>query len=906
MIRVRSDEEYFHQALPQRRLTWRHLPCFLGALILCAVISGASWAYGGIDYGTQPIVFAIASIGCILGICGYWCLTPHQISERSRWIIALIPLFLGVAWGAFHLIPTQKTLPTFNGKSILITQGIDTDPRELRREFFEGQLPISLYPAATRESLAWICLAIATFMTGMIIALNRTWIPWILGAIAVNGAILAFWGFSEEMAAANQIARQSIPSWGKPFATFVNRNNAAGFLNLSLAASIGFLLWQIPLTKRADSYADPFSVKMKRKSLFLDLRDSFSQLHAGHFTSLLLIVVCASGVIASASRGGILAMVVGGCLSGAILLRQHAMTLKLLAVGAFLTVITIPFLLWSGLDQHAVARLSTLTSPGITDNGRLPHWRDALTGISEHWLTGTGLGTYRYAYLPYQSGSQAWFIHAENQYLETTLELGIPGLLVLLAAIAIVTWTAFCLLSGGDSIQFALGAAGMFAMISQSTHAVFDFGLYLPANMLAFALICGMVYGAKPESGPRPQRLFAIWPRLNFKSTRLLGFTGSMAVLTIGVFVGYSEVRAHSMSADLARRLPNLNEPKALDQRELGQYVFRTEYLLSERPDDALAQQMLANLKIYKFRQRALEDALDELSPLSATQKTFLWEQSRLDTLSQALNHWYALGRNDLMEVVTTNQLVRENLGEAVEHLRASKKGCPILPGVDLSLAKLAFAEDPNDPRGLRYIHQAAILAPKNPESLFQAGVLADRAGEVALANDMWRRVLAQDSSRVADVLTFARIKRSLREIVDNVFPESPDLIFSLLTDSQFQWTTGERDLIFHECRKLHEKWGNLDHPDDFYRDANLKQWGGDTPGAISSFRKAILLAPDKLEWRLELVDLLIQSNDLLAAQEELRKSIRMTPNRKDIQIKLKNVTAQLVRQPDFRLKIGP
>ena len=46
-----------------------------------------------------------------------------------------------------------------------------------------------------------------------------------------------------------------------------------------------------------------------------------------------------------------------------------------------------------------------------------------------------------------------------------------------------------------DTRSFAFGIAALFALSGQAIHGFFDFGLYIPANVLLFALLCGAVSG---------------------------------------------------------------------------------------------------------------------------------------------------------------------------------------------------------------------------------------------------------------------------------------------------------------------------------------------------------------------------------------------------------------------------
>ena len=64
---------------------------------------------------------------------------------------------------------------------------------------------------------------------------------------------------------------------------------------------------------------------------------------------------------------------------------------------------------------------------------RLCCMRSCLTMIKEHPLIGVGLGNFRYVYPKYMlPGAKEYFLHAHNIFLQITVEMGIPGLLVFL------------------------------------------------------------------------------------------------------------------------------------------------------------------------------------------------------------------------------------------------------------------------------------------------------------------------------------------------------------------------------------------------------------------------------------------------------------------------------------------
>lgn len=906
MIRTRSEHREHLPAnlrAPARHWMTRQIPSLAAALVISAVIAGASWAYGGIGYNVRAIVYFGAGVGCVLAFLGCWISPRADNAGRAIWPLALLPLLGGIMWGSVQLFDLRVEPPTLNGQLVSTPSLGDDSTGEADSRPQRQRWSITLYPAATKASLAWFTLAVAIFLAGTGLAREQTWTPWLLGALAVNGAALAFFGIAQELAEGSRVAAEAVPSWGKPFATFVNRNNAAGFLNISLAAAIGLFFWIAPpnLMNRGLSAGKRRDIQPRAVISFRAMMLWFSRLNAAHFAGIVLMGLCLAGVLASTSRGGVLAAAAGGLALAAVVLLRGTNRLKVLGLATVLIMLAVSLLRWSGLDQSVTARLSTLTSAGLATNGRVPHWQDALEGVREHWVLGTGMGTYRYAYLPYQSEpSWGWFIHAENQYLEAFLEMGLPGLLLLLAAIMLAGWSALDLMNSDDKNDYAFGISGVFALASGGTAAFFDFGLYLPANMLALAWLSGIVCGraAAREGAARLIRL----PLTRFRFVRV---GVSFAIVLIAA-AGYSEVRAASTSANLHRKTPALKTLDALPSPLLEQRIDAVKSVLAARPDDAVAHRLLATLQIYQFRQQAFDLAIKNREIASADQKNALWRQTRLETLYLAANQWHSQGRTDLVRQLAAEPLIADHLHSALNHLRQAKAACPILPRIDISLALLNFLEEPEQPAGLSSLHQAVLLAPANPEVLYRAGLLADLAGQTALADRWWRRTLEHDSSELSRILEFSRRTRPLTEILQNILPASPDLVLTLLTDPRFVWTSGERALVRAHCRRLHDRKGAPRSPRGYHREAILSQFEGDPAGSIAAYREALALDPEQLEWRLELAQLLYQENQLSAARDALRNAARQAPERADIRQRLEKIVREIIQRPSFELDRQP
>lgn len=135
-----------------------------------------------------------------------------------------------------------------------------------------------------------------------------------------------------------------------------------------------------------------------------------------------------TAVYLSASRGTLVALAAMGVVAILYTKRRVILT-AILGVGAALV-----FLIPSELSR----RLSEGTAS--TGTGRTDIWRVGLAAIPNHWLLGSGQGTFVTAYnqsffLAYQPQFLEWDRDPHNLIISTLVELGVMGLLLLILAL---------------------------------------------------------------------------------------------------------------------------------------------------------------------------------------------------------------------------------------------------------------------------------------------------------------------------------------------------------------------------------------------------------------------------------------------------------------------------------------
>ena len=221
--------------------------------------------------------------------------------------------------------------------------------------------------------------------------------------------------------------------------------------------------------------------------------------------------------LASGSRGGLAALLVGLAVAGAgIVARQATRWRWAPAVLAFALVVgggaSVVGWVMADADTHESAATDT---GDVSLAMRLAVSAEGSGIVRDHPLLGTGLGSWLHAFRPYVEPPIEGGIwdHAHDDYLELAAETGIAGVAVILAfAVSVVCairrrrdasetspepdvpadfrrgdWARAL----GDSSELRWGLAG--GLVAILMHSAVDFSLHMPANLLLAMTIIGLL-----------------------------------------------------------------------------------------------------------------------------------------------------------------------------------------------------------------------------------------------------------------------------------------------------------------------------------------------------------------------------------------------------------------------------
>lgn len=242
------------------------------------------------------------------------------------------------------------------------------------------------------------------------------------------------------------------------------------------------------------------------------------------------IAVCAGVLLLTGSRGGALGLSVGLAATVVLLLlqrRDHApppdaqQRVRWLAwivtatcIGALLVALTSSPL----LSALQATQLEELQASG----SKYQVWGQSLRMLAANPWLGIGRGAFEQAFTRWASVGQHAYSHAENSYLQTAVDWGIPSAIAMLLTTCVIVRRAF-----GRWRQSPLEAGALGALASLAIHEFVDFSIELPVIALALILVLSILLPARLALDAAAARL----PRARRLRVASLAFAAGVCVL---------------------------------------------------------------------------------------------------------------------------------------------------------------------------------------------------------------------------------------------------------------------------------------------------------------------------------------------------------------------------------------
>lgn len=344
--------------------------------------------------------------------------------------------------------------------------------------------PISLAPFVTAQSLwLWLALLAVFYFTARAAGKPRA-AERITHLLFWTGIAFGAWGVGQWLLDLQELVRTRAPATAlRASASFGNRNHYAFFMEMTLLSSLGWLGYQWARARGSRRTGHVAGQEAGARLALFGLG----------------VVIMALGLIFSLSRSGITATLVG-CAAFALLAgaERGAASRRLywslaLAVAAAAV--------WIGISP-VLERFELIPQEWEQEKGRWAVWLDSPRAIEDFWRTGSGLGSFGYVFPLYRTfGGTLIYLWAHNDYLQLLIELGLPGLLLLVGLMGATAWRAAKVRQAiaPNRPLYYLHAGYCAATIAIALHSFTDFGLHMPANAALAAVVIALVVGLRSQ-----------------------------------------------------------------------------------------------------------------------------------------------------------------------------------------------------------------------------------------------------------------------------------------------------------------------------------------------------------------------------------------------------------------------
>jgi O-antigen ligase len=430
-------------------------PSGLGAGLLPLALLVAAFACGGgsMDQPLRDLVIQLMGVVVLAAVGAGW--IGRRFSPDAR--IPAILIGLMIALFLLQLTPLPESL-----WSALSGRAIGADVLGLIGEPV-GARPLSIQPELTvmaaLATIPGIAMALAVMRLG---TPARAMLGW---AVVVLAVLSLLFGIAQVTLGSEtgQLTLYATSHAGLPLGVFANTNHQADLL------LIGFVMAGV----LAPSIAG---------------RSGHGIQHSWWIYGVMAAL--AAGIVATGSRTGI--ALLGVALLAIIVRHRIAGNVRLFVLGGGGLAIALALLVaFNGTFARSFADFSDL------DDGRFHFWPNVVWAIGEFGWPGTGAGTFDGVYRSVETLdtlSSSYLNHAHNDYLEIMLEMGVPGILLLLAFVAWYGWRGAAIVrTGGPGLGVSLAHGAMIWIGLILLHSAVDYPLRTPLLSVVFGLCCALM-----------------------------------------------------------------------------------------------------------------------------------------------------------------------------------------------------------------------------------------------------------------------------------------------------------------------------------------------------------------------------------------------------------------------------
>ncbi|QEG36653.1 O-antigen ligase family protein [Bythopirellula goksoeyrii] len=763
---------------------------------------------------------------------------------------------------------------------------------------------LSLAPEETRLALAALVAYGLLFVTAVQRLETHSDILRVMQMIGLSAVGVALFGIAQYFTSNGRF----FWFYEYPFTTtayelkagFTCRNHFAHFLVLGLAMLVAWVMVERQPLKKHSSLSLSNSNKSNRR---WQSNHNSSMILSWLLVTALVLVACT--ILASLSRGGILAMATVILVATACYARARLLNFNHLAAGVILMVLAMAALSLSGKYSDVSKRLDDFVSQDVSTidsvAGRQPIWAANLEAIRAGWLTGSGAGTHRFIYPAYLAEPvDVEYTHAENGYLQIATENGLPGVLLLLGTfLTCIYWCASSLRNARGNPQVQIMTGGIAAALAASAvHSLVDFVWFIPACTCTTLLLIAALHRIHQLTAMVPQQEASrclVAPSARFNLALGVTLSGVWAVTTVLSparvaleWDAYLRASLTNQRSAVARTRASESRQETLAESERlngSSMLEHLNYVVQEYPHSARAHARLSGTLLATFED--LQQDSENPMPISQIREAAL--ASSFNSAEQ-LRDWmhHAFGERSRL------------LYQAYRHARRAVQLCPLQGESYQCLAELCFLEKPSSSNFQTYEQQGLRVQPCDGELLFAIGKNELLAGNETEALRLWAKAYQGAGKHRDQIIRLSVNWMPASQFVEVFQPEWDSLNnvwhFYKQTDNQ----ENLESLLAYASQQADAAIPAM-HPNAagsawLY----LAKMQNELTGpqlALDSLQNAYLLSPDRFAIRYELGKCLLALQQFPAAESHLHWCNQQIPNNPAVRRDLQNATRGRLQQ---------
>ncbi|OGQ95795.1 MAG: hypothetical protein A2521_01145 [Deltaproteobacteria bacterium RIFOXYD12_FULL_57_12] len=414
-----------------------------------------------------------------------------------------------------------------------------------------GWLPLSINPESTLpEFFRYTAYAAFYFLTVQLLA-DRDRLRSTVQVVVATAAGIAVQAILQHFLDNGRIYwLRDAPAGTNFVGPYVYKNHFAGYMEMVLPVAMFMFLCHAPRLR--------YGRNLREKIVLF-----FDHPHANRQLLFGLAALCmASSLLVSLSRGGI----ISAAAALAVVLLLLMFRLRTVGPGQLFLLLVVAVILagsWFGWEPLMAYFAAMRDGEGGLTNGRFDYWQDSLPLARDFFSFGSGWDTFGNIFPTYRTvAGDAFISHAHNDYIETFVNGGLTGYLLIAAF-----WAAFCraVLPAYQqrreqfNIYLYLGCCG--GLLALLLHSITDFNFANNANGLYFFFLAGLAVAAAHTRMHQPH--LSLMPTRRFGSLRWLCCFAAALAMSLTVAARHGSALAGALHRERVKALAWIDTAKA-------------------------------------------------------------------------------------------------------------------------------------------------------------------------------------------------------------------------------------------------------------------------------------------------------------------------------------------------------